>query len=965
MRCVISDSQKQAVMYIEETAFSGVNKIWEKVKNDLYLVTGKEYEVRKGIPECKDGNDCIFVGTLGKSAYLDQLIEQKKLDIAQIQGKREVYSFSVIEEDGFRVLVIAGSDKRGTIYGMFHLSELAGVSPWVYFADVMPEKKESLIITSEDNIVSKEPSVKYRGFFINDEWPSFGNWTFRHFGGFTAEMYDKVFELLLRLKGNYLWPAMWTSSFSLDGPGLANAELADEYGIVMSNSHHEPCLRHSEEWDLVKGEDSIYGNAWNFDRNKQGLTNYWRDGLKRNGHFENIITMGMRGERDSEILGHTATLKENIDYLKEVITTQNELIKETINQDLTKVPRMLALYKEVEDYFYGDKDTEGLKDWAELDGVTFMLCEDNFGNMRTLPTEDVREREGGWGMYYHFDYHGDPVSYEWVNSTWLPKVWEQMTQAYEFGIRDIWIVNVGDLKPQELPLSYFLDLAYDFDKWGTNSPNKTADYTRKWIKTQFGAVFSEIEQERLFEVLDGYTRLNSIRKPESLGSLTYHPVHYGEADEVLFEAEKIIDAAKELEELLKSRNVHENSDTYAAFYELIYYPAVASMNLLQMQLYAGKNALCVRQGRVEANIFANRIQECIEKDRELQEKYHSVANGKWDGMMLSEHIGFVHWNDEECRYPVRQYMEPANKPRMIVSLADFAEYTMGGDWTRKTLQVKSFRNPLCDMTVIDISNGSRDEFDYTISCDADWLKISQEEGTVSLTESLMLWLDRECMRGYSEKELKAVLTIKTEFAKVMVEVYARNFTKEELAIRHYVPVEGDSATGLVIEAHDYDKKEDTEYGSFMTLLPYGKYVSGVKAFPVTREFLPGENAPSLGYKIWLPKAGKYDITLLSAPSNPVDMRNKLRIGFQWNQEEIELLDSVTDHYHGGDRNCAQWSQGVLDNIHTLMVTKEGIEGANTITIYGCDPGFVLERILIKEAGEPWARGYIGILPKRS
>ena len=423
MRCIISDDKRQAAIYIEETAYSGVRKILEKVKNDLYLVTGKEYEIVNDISESKGGNDCIFVGTLGKSTYLDRLIEQKKLDVTQVEGKREVYSFSVIEEDGFRVLVIAGSDKRGTIYGMFHLSELAGVSPWVYFADVMPKKKDTFIVTQEDNMVSKEPSVKYRGFFINDEWPSFGNWTFRHFGGFTAEMYDKVFELLLRLKGNYLWPAMWTSSFSLDGPGLSNAELADEYGIVMSNSHHEPCLRHSEEWDLVKGEDSVYGNAWNFDRNKQGLTNYWRDGLKRNGGFENIITMGMRGERDSEILGPTATLKENIDYLKDVITIQNELIRETINEDLTKVPRMLALYKEVEDYFYGDEETEGLKDWKELDGVTFMLCEDNFGNMRTLPTQDIRERDGGWGMYYHFDYHGDPVSYEWVNSTYLPKVW--------------------------------------------------------------------------------------------------------------------------------------------------------------------------------------------------------------------------------------------------------------------------------------------------------------------------------------------------------------------------------------------------------------------------------------------------------------------------------------------------------------------------------------------------------------
>lgn len=972
MTFMIAGQNKKAVFYLEEEAFSGVRKIAEKVAQDCKLVTGWDYEIKTGIPGADEERDCIIAGTVGNSAYLEELARQGRIDLSNVRGKREVYSFNILEkqsDETHQTLVIAGSDKRGTIYGLFHLSELLGVSPWVYFGDVMPKKQETVELTEAVNMVSKEPSVRYRGFFINDEWPSFGNWTFRHFGGFTAEMYDKVFELLLRLKGNYLWPAMWTSSFSLDGPGLANAELADEYGIVMSNSHHEPCLRHSEEWDLVKGENSVYGNEWNYDRNKEGLTNYWRDGLKRNGAFENIITMGMRGERDSEILGHTATLKENIEYLKEVITTQNQLIRETINEDITKVPRMLALYKEVEAYFYGDEQTQGLKDWQELDGVTFMLCEDNFGNMRTLPTKENRDREGGWGMYYHFDYHGDPVSYEWINSTHLAKVWEQMTQAYEFGVRDIWVVNVGDLKPQELPLSYFLDLAYDFEKWGTKAPNMTSEYTKQWIKTQFGTFFTEEEQARIQEILEGYTRINSIRKPESLSALTYHPVNYGESDGIFFEAERIMQLSCELQSILEERmtealaySEEEKELIKASFYELVYYPAVAGMNVLHMQLYAGKNALYAKQGKIEANIFANQIKECIERDRELQEKYHQIANGKWDGMMLSEHVGFVNWNDEECTYPVRQYIEPANKPRMIVSVADSVQSTMGGDWTRKALQLKSFRNPSCNMAVIDISNGSKEAFDYTVSCDADWIILSQEEGTVDVTESLIVTPDRACMQKYADKELKATLTIKTEFAKVTIEIFAENFTSEELTIRHYVPIMGDASMGLALEAHDYDVKQDSEKGRFNVLRPYGKYVSGVKAFPVTEEFVPGEDAPSLTYKIWLPRAGKYQITVLSAPSNPVDTRNQLRIGFQWNEEKIELLNSVTSLYRGGDRTCAEWSQGVLDNIHIMMITKNGTEGENTITIYGCDPGFVLERILVKEEGEPWAYGYLGILP---
>ena len=254
----IAENGQYAKLYIEESAYSGVKKIASKVAEDLKKVTDREFTVEYGLPKDTDKINAIVIATLGKSAYLESMEQAGKVELSAIRGKREVYDFRVLEPangESHATLLIAGSDKRGTIYGLFHLSEIIGVSPWVWFADVMPAHKDVITLTQEDNKTSKEPSVKYRGFFINDEWPSFGNWTFRHFGGFTAQMYDKVFELLLRLKGNYLWPAMWTSSFSLDGPGFDNAKLADEYGIVMSNSHHEPCLRHSEEWDLVRGED--------------------------------------------------------------------------------------------------------------------------------------------------------------------------------------------------------------------------------------------------------------------------------------------------------------------------------------------------------------------------------------------------------------------------------------------------------------------------------------------------------------------------------------------------------------------------------------------------------------------------------------------------------------------------------------------------------------------------------------
>lgn len=959
MKFVLAEGKRQACFCIEESALSGVRKIAQKVMKDAWLVTGRDYEMKTGVPAEQVQVDCIMTATIGYSAYLEELEAEKKIDLSNVKGKREVYSFQIIEEELRQTLVIAGSDKRGTIYGLFHLSELLGVSPWVYFADVKPARKESVILTEKVNMVSKEPSVKYRGFFINDEWPSFGNWTFRHFGGFTTEMYDHVFELLLRLKGNYLWPAMWTSNFSLDGPGFSNASLADEYGIVMSNSHHEPCLRHSEEWDLVRGSNSIYGNDWNFDKNKEGLTNYWRDGLKRNGSLENIITMGMRGERDSEILGHTATLKENIEYLKEVITTQNQLIRECVNEDLTKVPRMLALYKEVEAYFYGDEETEGLKDWKELDGITFMLCEDNFGNMRTLPTQETKNREGGWGMYYHFDYHGDPVSYEWVNSTYLPKVWEQMTMAYEFGIRDIWIVNVGDLKPQELPLSYFLDLAYDFDKYGSSNPNNTQEYTKEWIKKQFGSSFSESECADIFELIETYTRQNHISKPEALSVNTYHPAYLGKADSLLDMANACIKKAEALSDSCKKAcgSDYMNQENYAAFYQMVYYPVVASMNQLKLMLFAGKNHLYAKQGRTIANSYAEKINVCIEKDYALQKQYHALMDGKWDGMMMSEHIGFTYWNDEECAYPVVHTLNPANKPRMVVSPTYSESYTMGGDWTRKTLRMYDFINPDCKEAYLDIANGSSTPFECTVLSDADWIQVSEKELRVELQKKLVLTVDRDKLQNHEVQ--KATLRIDSKFAHVFVEVYAQKPDEEmkqyiEKTNGNFVPVlpkdaqicKEESNAFLHIPASKYcDMKNE-----WNVLTPFGKYEAGVKAKDVTAYYTPDNDSPALTYQFAVPEDGMYEVTILMAPSNPINAQNQLRFGYRWNETPVQMKNSVGEDYKGGTNACREWAVGVLKNVHEVTLVKEAKRGINEITVFACDPAFVLEGIEIRKAG---------------
>ena len=347
---------KGLCFFFEECAWPGVRRTADNVRRNIELVTGF---LPRALPWQKDrprrAAFAVLYGTAGRSALLDRLEAAGKIDLAAVRGKREVYLFQVVQDPlpGIgAALVIAGSDKRGAIYGLYHLSEKLGVSPFVNWNHVWPAKRDHVWLTAADNCLSKEPSVRYRGFFINDEWPAFGVWAKAHFGGINAACYARIFELLLRLKGNYLWPAMWASNFNLDGPGLQSAELADEFGIVMSTSHHEPCMRSGEEYSKVRGPGSPYGDAWDFAANPAGITRFWRDGLRRNARFENVITMGMRGENDTAILGADATLADNIALLRAVLKTQNRLIREEIDPDPARVPRQLVLFTEVEQFLY-------------------------------------------------------------------------------------------------------------------------------------------------------------------------------------------------------------------------------------------------------------------------------------------------------------------------------------------------------------------------------------------------------------------------------------------------------------------------------------------------------------------------------------------------------------------------------------------------------------------------------------
>lgn len=949
---------------LEQSAFPGVIRVTEKVAHDVELVSGKKPQilVEKEIPETLEssGEDwTIIAATKGKSSFLKKLEEAGSAELKELEQKRECYAWifpEIKNRTKSNLLVIAGSDKRGTIYGLFHLSEMLGVSPFVDWCGLMPPKQEKIELREDMACISKEPSVRYRGFFINDEWPAFGNWCNHNFGGFNAKAYDHVFELLLRLKGNYLWPAMWSARFADDGPDLLNAELADEYGIIMGMSHHEPCLRQGEEYKYLRGKNSVYGDAWNFRTNREGITKFWEDGLKRSGKFENVITVGMRGEADTAIMGKNATLEDNIQLLRDVLKTQKKLIQERVNPDLTKVPRMIALYKEVEEFFYGNEKTKGLMGAEELEDVILMLCDDNYGNLRTLPTEEMRKHAGGYGMYYHLDYHGWPVSYEWINSSYLPKIWEQMSMAYDFGVRELWMVNVGDIATQEFPLSFFLDMAYDFDRWGSRALNCTQEYTRKWVRQQFGSVEEET-QDTIADILEQYTKIIHRRRPEALNPETYHPVQEKESSRIFEEEEQLLKKLQDVYETIEKTNPQNLS----AFIALVYYPAFGTMNLVKMQILAGWNHYYANLGAVCANDYGDEVERCMEQDRKAVEMYHQMDQGRWYGMGMSQHIGFTHWNEDECRNPVVMRVIPLKKRSILVAADGTAQHAEGSLWLDNTMKLKDFLNPDCTRASVTLYSRSDLKAEYKVLKKPGWLSVEPMEGWLDGVSQkkvrLNLTLIKQRLPETNQDTIQDSLEIATPEGKceITVPVYTGNLQDKK-------NVFVDTMGYLSIEAAHYVNSVPGNYKDrqvkFENLQGYGKTNSAMKAFPSDACTVPGQDAPYLEYQFVLEESGTYEAEFYMQPSNPVTRENQLLYAVRINEEMTETVNAVEKDYQVGDQ-AEKWAEGVLSQIRRQTVSIKCRAGFNTLRVYHVTPGFVLEKIVIYPMGEKPEESYLG------
>lgn len=609
---LLLNANNRVEIYMDTNDCKGVSYAAHALLKDIKSVSGATATLTSDagfLKKADTARPAILVGTIGHSAAIDQLVKQKRINGNLLKGKREKFIITLIDGQ----LVIAGSDRRGTIYGIYELSQQMGVSPWYDWADVPVEHHDSIFV-NKGIYTDGEPAVRYRGIFLNDEAPCLTSWVKNTYGTGYGDhrFYQRVFELVLRLRGNMMWPAMWGWAFYADDP--ENEKTADEMGVVMSTSHHEPMARNHQEY----ARNRKGWGPWNYQKNKANLQKFFREGIERMKGTEQIVTIGMRGDGD-EAMSAEADTK----LMTNIINDQRKIIADVTGKKASETPQVWALYKEVLDYY--DK---GMK---VPDDVTLLLCDDNWGNVRRVPNAQERKHKGGWGLYYHVDYVGAPRNSKMLNCTPVQNPWEQLTLAYENGIDRLWILNVGDLKPMEYPISQFMDIAWNPHKYAVN---QITNHTRDWCAQQFGEEQAD-EAARLLNLICKY---NGRCTPEMLDKNTYS-LENGEWQEVVNQYLKIeADALRQYNSLPAA--YHD------AYRQIILFPIEVMSNLHQMYFAQAMNNQLYEQGNPKANIWADECENHFKRDSLICDEYnHKMAGGKWNGMMTQKHIGYTSWND--------------------------------------------------------------------------------------------------------------------------------------------------------------------------------------------------------------------------------------------------------------------------------------------------------------------------------
>ncbi|MGW7547451.1 glycosyl hydrolase 115 family protein [Streptomyces sp. NPDC054770] len=930
----------------------GVVRVAGDLRDDMERVTG----VR---PAAAIARRAVLVGTIGRSPLIDGLVASGKLDVTGIRGRWETSLQTVVDHPMPGVdqaFVIAGSDPRGTVFGAYDVSYGIGVSPWYWWDDVPPVHRDEVWVLPGRH-TQGTPAVKYRGFFVNDENPALGTWAPAHFGpgkapgypgGFNADFYAKVFEVLLRLKGNYLWPAVWGRAFAEDDP--ENHRRAADYGVVMGTSHEAPMMRGIEEWNRhATGGTDPYGGTgeWSYLRNAEAIRAYWRAGIQRmvDQGFEGVVTLGMRGNGDTGLPDGGG-----IELMQEIIAAQRQIIEEVTGKPAAETPQVWTLYKEVQRYW-----DRGLR---APDDVTVVLTDDNWGNIRKHPSPQ-EPRAGGYGLYYHFDYVGAGRNYKWVDTANLRNVWDQLHQAHAYGNHGLWVANVGDLKGNELPTEFFLDYAWDPTRW---TSDRLTDWERSYARQNFGAAVAG----ETAELLSRYGQLQARRKPELLnrritlsdtGQVVYDdrqtPFSFGHR-----ELERVTEEWRELARQAARIARRLPAAVQDAWFELVGYEVTATANLYALRAAEFTNLLYARQGRAATNDLAAQAEQALEQDFTLADRFNSrVAGGKWQGFQTQPHIDY---GDVDRYGPDAPWQQPQKDnvalPDVLfpavrrIEVPEAAGLGVSVDPDGGSMTLPPFSPyQTRPQQYVEVFNRGRTPFHYRVSVSAPWLTVDRPRGRV--TDQVRLTVRVDWSRAPAGRA-EGTLTVRGAGESVTVACVAEQPSARGL--RGFVEAGG----YVAIDAEHYDRA----VGQWRRLGGIGRTGAGMTAWPVTGGWGESPDSwPRLEYQVSLLSAGEVTAWAYLSPRNPaLPTGAGLHYALSFDDDEPQRVD-ITAGADDGLLN-AVWARNTSDNVNRTATRHTLGPGAHRLTFWSVDPTVVVQRLVLDTGG--LTPTYLGPLESR-
>ena len=917
---------------IDHSDYEVVKKVSALFAEDIERVTGIRGNV--STPETIKSKEVILIGTLGRNQFIDELVKRGKLNTEAIQKGWEQYIIKVVEKPFKaveRALVIVGCDRRGTAYGTFALSEAIGVSPLYWWADV-PVKKQKDLFLETTEYVSEVPSVKYRGIFINDEGWGITPWAAKTFdpelGDIGPKTYAKVCELILRMKGNMLAPAMHPGSGAFN-KYPENKVVADNYAIVMTSSHCEPLLFNNvTEWH----KDTM-GN-WNYMTNKDGINRVLDKRILENAPYENFYTLAMRGIHDAGLVG--VPKEREVSLIEEVLDDQRNILSKHIDRPIDSIPQLFVPYKEVMDIY-----ERGLK---VPEYVTLVWPDDNYGYMKRLSNGDEQKRKGGSGVYYHISYCGEPHDYLWINTTPPTLMYEEMRKAYDTGADRYWLLNVGDIKPGEMGMKLFLDMAWDIDSFNFDN---VYTYEANYLSSLFGEKY----KAELNDIISSYYLLGFQHKPEAMGwgyewnnhhdreriiDTDFSFINYQEAENRMKEYDRISNKSEQILNALPQAYK-------AAFYELVFYPVKGAALMNKKMLLAQQNRWYATQGRAATNKFAENAKISYDSLNYYTDKFNSLLGGKWNHMMSIT----PGWTATYQKMPPTSKIEiPAEENMQIFLPGQDCTYGTSG------VNVLPSMNPYTKQSYyIELYNRGSKAFIWKAQTKDSWIKLSHKAGKVQLQERIIVSVDwdKAPIGDKITGEIEIVSGDKTE------KVYVPVFNPQSPSVAELKGIYVEDNGCISINAGKFHRKTENKDIKIKTVKGLGYENDCVQlgeAVKPSQNMWFTDRAPKAEYDFYTFNAGNVTVYTYALPLFPVNSKRDTRYGVMIDDGMVQWMTTNAKEY------SSQWRMNVARN-SAISVINLNIDkpGRHTLKLICADPGMIIQKVVIDFGG--MKRSYLG------